>query len=173
MFKSSQGCRTGHVQEYPGWRQGMTPGTRDGHKAFPGVPDDGDRAYPGSGQAGGGALTRWLRLAAGDRGTWPLRAGSGTEAGKGQGVLPATSMGTAGRSPGGPDRGGGSRGGEVLGQEAPRSFVARSSPGGRAPQPPPRAGPDFPALFTSEKTFPGPETRRRSNQAPAPAPPSC
>lgn len=67
----------------------------------------------------------------------------------------------------------GARGREVLGLEAPRSFVARSSPGGRAPQPPPRAGPDFPALFTSEKTFPGPGMRRRSNQAPAPTPPSC
>lgn len=74
---------------------------------------------------------------------------------------------------GGPGAGGGSRGGEDLGREAPRSFVARSSPGGRAPQPPPRAGPDFPALFTSEKTFPGPGMLRRSNQAPAPAPPTC
>lgn len=153
--------------------QDMSRSTRGGHKAFPGVPDNRDRAYPGSGRAGGGALTRRLRLAAGDRGTWPLQARPGTEAGRGQGAPPDTPMGTAGQSPGGPGGGGGSRGGEVLGREAPRSFVARSSPGGRAPQPPPRAGPDFPALFTSEKTFPGPGMLRRSNQAPAPAPPTC
>lgn len=168
------GMRAGQVQEYPGWRWGMTSGTRGGHRHFQGYPTMGTgHTYPGLGQAGGGALTRWLRLAAGDRGTWSLRAGPGTEAGKDQGVLPATPMGTTGRFPGTPGGRGGSRGGEVLGPDGPRSFVARSNPGGRAPKPRPREGPDFPALFTSEKTFPGPGTRRRSNQAPAPAPPSC
>lgn len=135
----------------------------------------GDGAGPGVAGVGTDSGRRTHAVAApGCRGPWDMAslgwAGPRTEAGRGQGVPPVTPMGTPGRCPGRPAEGGGSWGGEVLGREAPRSFVVRSSPGGRAPQPPPRAGPDFPALFTSEKTFPGPGMRRRSNQAPAPAP---
>lgn len=78
------------------------------------------------------------------------------------------------RAPGG-EGGGGSRGGRSSGRRPRdpllRDRVLEAAP--RGPQPPPRAGPDFPALFTSEKTFPGPGMRRRSNQAPAVAPPIC
>lgn len=54
---------------------------------------------------------------------------------------------------GGGEGGGGSRGGKSWGRRPRdpllRDRVLEAAP--RAPQPPPRAGPDFPALFTSEK----------------------
>lgn len=129
--------KTRHALGYPRMGQGMT-----------GVPREG---------------TSWGRRThavapPGCRGPWDMASLGGTWNGGrqrsgGPARHPDGNPRPVPRAPGGGGGGGGSRGGKSWGRRPRdpllRDRVLEAAP--RAPQPPPRAGPDFPALFTSEK----------------------